>query len=104
MKRLYIFLFTLLLFLPGYAQLDRSKVPTAGPAPEIKIGKVETFELKNGLKVIVVENHKLPRVAFNLVLDFEAIMEGENAGYASMAGDLMRTGTATKNKAEIDTV
>lgn len=102
MKRLYILSFTLLFCLPALAQLDRSKVPTPGPAPEIKIGKGETFELKNGLKVIVVENHKLPRVAFNLVLDFEAIMEGENAGYASMAGDLLRTGTTTKNKAEID--
>jgi predicted Zn-dependent peptidase len=102
MKRLYILSFTLLFYLPVLAQLDRTKVPAPGPAPEIKIGKGETFELKNGLKVIVVENHKLPRVAFNLVLDFEAILEGDKAGYASIAGDLMSAGTTTKNKSQID--
>ena len=85
-----------------YAQLDRSKPPVAGPAPEIKIGSPESFELKNGLKVIVVENHKLPRIAFNLILNIEAIREGEKAGYVSMAGELMRTGTSSKSKGEID--
>lgn len=102
MKRLYIIILLSAFYLNGLAQLDRTKVPTPGPAPEIKIGTPESFELKNGLKVIVVENHKLPRVAFNLVLDFEAILEGDKAGYASLAGDLLRTGTTTKTKAQID--
>ena len=43
--------------------------PKPGAAPTIKIGKPVTFELKNGLKVMVVENHKLPRVSFSLTLD-----------------------------------
>ena len=102
MRRLYIFILTISVCLPAIGQLDRSKVPEPGPAPEIKIGKGESFELKNGLKVIVVENHKLPRVAFNLILDFEAILEGDKAGYASLAGDLLRTGTTSKSKSEID--
>ena len=102
MKRLYIIILLSAFYLNGLAQIDRTKVPTPGPAPEIKIGTPESFELKNGLKVIVVENHKLPRVAFNLVLDFEAILEGDKAGYASLAGDLLRTGTTTKTKAQID--
>lgn len=102
MRHLYI-LFILSIFSSAViAQVDRTKIPEPGPAPEIKIGTGETFELKNGLKVIVVENHKLPRVAFNLVIDFEAIYEGEKAGYASMAGDLLRTGTSSKSKAQID--
>ena len=102
MKRLYIIFLLSAFYLNGLAQIDRTKVPTPGPAPEIKIGTPESFELKNGLTVIVVENHKLPRVAFNLVLDFEAILEGDKAGYASMAGDLLRTGTTTKSKVQID--
>jgi len=102
MKRTYIFIFLTVLCFQAFAQLDRSKPPAPGPAPEIKIGTPKTFELKNGLKVIVVENHKLPRVAFNLMLDFEAIMEGDKAGYASMAGDLLRTGTTAKSKSQID--
>ena len=102
MKRIYILILLSALYINVIAQVDRTKVPTPGPAPEINIGTPATFELKNGLKVIVVENHKLPRVAFNLVLNFEAIEEGDKAGYATMAGDLMRTGTTTKTKPQID--
>ena len=72
------------------AQVDRTKAPEAGPAPEIKLEEAETFELKNGLKVFVVENDKLPRIAFNLVLDIEAVKEGDKAGYVQMAGQLLR--------------
>jgi len=68
---------TLYILLPGllalstgsFAQLDRSKIPAGGPAPAIRIGKYETFTLPNELKVFVVTNRKLPRVAFNLVLE-----------------------------------
>lgn len=85
-----------------YAQVDRTKPPVPGPAPTIQIGSSESFELKNGLKVIVVENHKIPRVAFNLVLDIDAVREGNKAGYVSMAGDLLRTGTTSRTKSKID--
>ncbi|MCK5468118.1 MAG: insulinase family protein, partial [Cyclobacteriaceae bacterium] len=102
MKRLYIIILLSAFYFNALAQLDRTKVPVPGPAPEIKIGTPEKFELKNGLKVIVVENHKLPRVAFNLVLNFEAIKEDQKAGYASLAGELMRAGTTTKTKSQID--
>ena len=43
------------------AQIDRSKMPQPGPAPQVKLGKADKFKLKNGLTVIMVENHKLPR-------------------------------------------
>jgi zinc protease len=102
MKRSILLIFLLALCLRVSAQIDRSKVPTPGPAPEINIRTGSTFELKNGLKVIVVENHKLPRISFNLVLNYEAILEGDKAGYASIAGDLMRSGTTSKTKAQID--
>jgi predicted Zn-dependent peptidase len=45
--------------------------------PTIKIGKSNNFELKNGLKVMVVENHKLPRVQFRLSLDNMPYAEGD---------------------------
>ncbi|MDZ7607672.1 MAG: pitrilysin family protein [Cyclobacteriaceae bacterium] len=102
MKRIYILLIIASLGIDAIAQLDRTKAPAPGPAPEIKIGTPETFELKNGLKVLVVENHKLPRVAFNLVLNFEAIKEGDKAGYASLAGDMLRSGTKTRSKDQLD--
>ncbi|WP_234735245.1 insulinase family protein [Tellurirhabdus bombi] len=82
--------------------LDRSKLPAEAPAPIVKVGTPETFTLPNGLKVFVVQNNKLPRVAINLLLDYEPILEGEKAGYVSIAGDLMRTATKTRTKDQLD--
>lgn len=86
----------------NFAQVDRSKMPEAGPAPEIKIGDIESFTLDNGLKVFVVENHKLPRVTFRLLIDRDPILEGEHAGYIEIAGKLLRTGTKKRTKDQID--
>ncbi len=80
----------------------RSAIPTPGPARSIQIGDYQSFDLDNGLKVIVVENNKIPRVSYSLRLLNNPIIEGDQAGYVSMAGQLMRTGTDSKSKAEID--
>ena len=80
----------------------RSAPPKAGPAPKINIGKANTFKLDNGLQVIVVENHKIPSVSFQVSLKNEQILEFDKVGYVTMAGDLMGRGTTTKTKAEID--
>jgi len=102
MKRIISFVIFTLIFSGLFAQLDRSIVPAAGPAPKINIGKPESFTLKNGLKVFVVENKKVPAVSYSLTLDIDPIIEGEAAGFVSLVGNLMRTGTKTKTKAEID--
>ena len=85
-----------------FAQVDRSMAPEPGPAPEIVLGDYTVDKLENGLTLIVVENHKLPRVSYRLTLDVDPIFEGARAGYTSMAGSLMRAGTANRTKAEID--
>ncbi|MEE9430215.1 MAG: pitrilysin family protein, partial [Melioribacteraceae bacterium] len=85
-----------------FAQLDRSIQPKPGPAAEIQLGDYESFELANGLKVFVIENHKLPKVTFRLETVRDPIKEGKNAGYISIAGQLLRRGTTTKTKAQID--
>ena len=83
-------------------KLDRSKKPAAGPAPQIQLAKPQTFTLPNGMKVFVVTNKKLPRVAFNLVLDYKPILERPFTGYVAMAGDLIGTGTTTRSKDQLD--
>ena len=80
----------------------RSKAPGAGPARALKFGDYNSFDLDNGLKVIVVENHKIPRVSYQLSLNNDPIVEGDQVGIVSMAGNLMATGTKSKSKAEID--
>ena len=84
------------------AQVDRTQRPEAGPAPKIQIGQFESFTLENGLKVFVIENHKLPRVSFSLTADIDNMLEGDKVGLSSMAGDLMSAGTESKTKEEID--
>jgi len=76
--------------------------PAPGPARKIEIGKANEFELTNGLKVIVVENNKLPRVSFSLSAETGPIFEGDKAGTLDMTGQLVNSGTTTKSKAEID--
>ncbi|MGD8780577.1 MAG: insulinase family protein [Ignavibacteria bacterium] len=97
---------TLLLFLiftvSTQAQLDRSIRPKPGPAPEIKIGDAKSFQLENGLKVFVVENNKLPRITFSLIIDRDPLLEGDSAGYSSFAGQLLRTGTKSRSKDQLD--
>lgn len=76
--------------------------PPAGPAPKTELGKYESFKLKNGLKVYVVENHKQPVVSMQLVLDRDPILEGDKAGYVQAAGQMMRTGTTSRSKDQFD--
>ncbi len=90
-------------FAVAQAQEDfRQSAPKAGSAPKIEIGDYQQFDLENGLKVIVVENHKLPQVTYQVFVDVPPLREGEYAGAADMAGQLLKTGTKTKTKAEID--
>jgi predicted Zn-dependent peptidase len=104
MKKIFFSIITLFVFFfsANSQVLDRSKRPLPAPAPEIKIGNFESFVLDNGMKVFVVENHKLPKVSYSLVLDYDPILEGENAGYVSAAGQLLRTGTTTRSKDQLD--
>ncbi len=80
----------------------RSMPPEPGPAPKIQLGSYESFKMKNGLEVIVVENHKIPRVSFQVFVDVPLFSEGESAGLSDMAGDLISRGTNSKSKAQID--
>ena len=85
-----------------FAQVDRSKMPEPGPAPEIKIADAETFTLDNGLKVFVVENHKLPEVSFSIMFDYPPVPEKEYAGLSNITGSLLGTATKTMTKDQID--
>ena len=85
-----------------YAQIDRSKLPTPAAAREIKIGDYEEFSLKNGLKVIVVENDKLPTLSWTLTMSNGLITEGDKAGYVGMVGPVLRAGTTNRNKEVLD--
>ncbi|MEP2237507.1 MAG: pitrilysin family protein [Maribacter sp.] len=98
MKNTYILLLTLFSFIAVQAQVDRTVMPKPGPAPEINLGVPQSFNLNNGLKVLVVENHKLPRVSMQLSIDNPPILEGSKAGVASLTGSLLGLGSKNITK------
>ncbi|PKQ64948.1 hypothetical protein BZG02_03625 [Labilibaculum filiforme] len=89
-------------FVSANAQVDRTKAPAAGPAPKIQLGDYDSFTLKNGLKVLVVENHKIPKVNLALSLNVDPFVEGDRAGYSSFAGELMGMGTVNRNISQLN--
>ena len=71
------------------AQIDRSKMPKPGPDPIVKLGKTVKFSLDNGIKVIMVENHKLPRVSVTLTIDNKPYYKGKIAGVSQIMGSYL---------------
>jgi predicted Zn-dependent peptidase len=99
MKNRIILLITIMLISFNVsAQLDRSIQPVGGPTPKIKLEKPKEFKLKNGIKVLVVENHKLPRVSYSLRIDGTPILEGDKAGVLSILGEMLGNGTTSIEK------
>ena len=93
MNKIFITLILGFVALNLQAQIDRSKMPEAGPTPEINLNDPQRFELNNGLKVLVVENHKLPRVSIQLLIDNPPILEGDKAGVSSFTASLLGNGS-----------
>ena len=83
------------------AQIDRSTMPKSGELPEINLGEPDRYSLKNGLKLLVVEDHKLPQVTARLVLDNKPIIENK-PGTASLLSSMLGTGTENMSKDEFN--
>ena len=88
----------------GFAQIkiDRSKKPKAGPAPIITFKDPATFVMPNGMTVLIVEDHKLPRVSASLVIDAGPVKEGAKAGVTDLMGQMLGEGTKNMSKTQFD--
>ena len=84
------------------AGADRTKPPTIGTPPALKLPKLERATLSNGLKVILAERHEVPLVSFWLDLDagYAADPAGQ-PGTSTMATSLLSGGTKTRNALQI---
>ncbi|WP_339864708.1 pitrilysin family protein [uncultured Algoriphagus sp.] len=82
---------------------DRSIEPPYGKAPEVKIPAVWEDSLVNGLKVYGIENHEVPLVQFNMMIDGGQLLDDPNkVGVANLLAQLMTKGTKTKTTAELE--
>ncbi len=96
MKKIIIVLSGLFLTLTMQAQ-DRTQ-PKPGPSPVINIKKPQSFTLPNGLQVLIVENHKLPKVSFSLNIDNSPYAEGAKKGVANLTSSLIGNGSKKISK------
>ncbi|MUV04769.1 insulinase family protein [Flavobacterium rakeshii] len=97
MKKVIYILAGLFLSVTSMQAQDRP-MPQPGPAPTVNVGKPETFKLKNGLKVLVVENHKLPRVSYTLTMDNAPYAEGSKKGVSDLLSAVIGSGTKKISK------
>ncbi|HET6226348.1 MAG TPA: pitrilysin family protein, partial [Bacteroidia bacterium] len=106
MKKIFLAITTVCILSSAVAQntpnLNRAIRPVSGPPPSIKLGDIKSFELPNGLKVFVVENNKVPTVAYSVVLNIHPALEGDAAGLAAVTSDLITSGTKTRSKDQLD--
>jgi zinc protease len=76
----------------------RTQRPPAGTERPFKVPAVKRFRLKNGLKVILAESHKLPLVGMELVVKTgNAANPKGHAGLADLVADMLDEGTKTRN-------
>lgn len=110
MKKIFVSLTAVLFATTVFAQqkpapaqkLDRSKRPVPAPAPTIKLGNIQTFQLANGMKVFVVENHKAPTVAYSMILNVHPQLEEDAAGLGNITSQLLTSGTKSRSKDQLD--
>jgi zinc protease len=78
--------------------LDRTKAPTVGKSPVLRVPKWTKTTLSNGAELIVIQKHDLPLVAFNLdfvggAANFEP---ADKTGVAAFTSAMLSEGTKTK--------
>lgn len=101
-KKIFIVIIFSVLSITLFSQVDRTTAPLPGTPKTINIGDAKHFELKNGLKVYVIENHKLPTVTLSLIINRDPILETNSAGFLSATGSLLRAGTKYRTKILLD--
>jgi predicted Zn-dependent peptidase len=101
LQRTFFFALILLFALRSEAQIDRSNPPEPGPPPEVSLASPHSFELENGLKVYVVEDHSVPELSFLLLSDHDPILEGKKKGFVDLAGSMLDKGTENRTRQEI---
>ncbi len=95
--------FSIGLVMTAFTQdLDRTIKPKAQGVPAIKLPAIQKATLKNGLDIWLVEDHELPLVAFNLVVqsgtDHDQL---DQPGLASMTAEMLDEGTSSRSALQI---
>lgn len=104
MKKFIIIAAAALLMQYAQAQttINRSHAPAPGPAPVLDIKSPVIYKLNNGITLLVVEDHRLPKVSASYYIDAGPVTEGSKAGVMSLMGGMLNEGTKTMTKEVFD--
>jgi len=86
------------------SQVERkNKAPVSKELLKVKLPKPVEAKLDNGLTVLILENHKLPYVAMNLLIEGAGAIDEpvDKAGLAAATAALLSQGTATRTSRQI---
>lgn len=86
-------LLSLALVCTSFGEVDRSKRPEPGAAPEAGFPPFVEKTLPNGLKVFVVESKRAPLVTLRLLIKSGSVNDGDKSGLAGMMATLLDRGT-----------
>ena len=81
----------------GAQGVDRTKQPPAGPAPTVHLPSMQRRTLSNGIPVVLFENHELPIVSVQAVVDVDGLLDppGEE-GLVAVLQQMLPEGTTTR--------
>lgn len=80
----------------------RAARPPSGPLPITPLPTFQKFELKNGLTVIVAEDHSLPTIDAAVVVRAGSVLDGRESGLAQLTWALIDEGAGSLNAAALD--
>ena len=88
---------------PTAGLVKMGKAPVSAEVLKVKLPKPKEADLPNGLHVIVLEDHRLPRVSFQILIPGAGgYYDPENQiGLASYTAQMMREGTKTRSSLQI---
>src|SRR4051812_44864036 len=81
----------------------KGKAPVSNEVLKVKLPKAKEATLPNGLRLMVLEDHRVPQVTFQLMIPGAGgyYDPAARAGLATWAAAMMREGTATRTSAQI---
>lgn len=80
----------------------KNKAPISNEVLRVKLPKPVEMKLKNGVTLLVLENHKLPTVVLELVMPFSPLNDPPDLrGVAEATVDMLKLGTKTRSSRQI---
>jgi zinc protease len=81
----------------------KGKAPVSKEILRVRLPRPQEFDLPNGVHVLVLEDHRLPLVSFQVVIPGAGgyFDPPESPGLASFVAAMMREGTTTRTSAQI---